>query len=135
MLRAFPDYGKAPDGYLLSISELLASYSESVRRKLCDLKTGIPSKTSYLPTVEQITKLADAFIEQEERLERYRSSPRRPAMAEARQRYTPFPKLWDEFGHDFLVGRTFEVLCEASKRLAMKGSAAAQEYLEGQVQA
>ena len=134
MLRAFPDYGKAPDGYLLSISELLAGYSENIRRKLCDLKTGIPSKTSYLPTVEQITKLADVFIEQEERLERYRSAPRRPVRVEPPQRYTPFPKLWDEFGHDFLVGRTFEVLSEASRRLAMKGSAAAQEYLEGQVQ-
>ena len=135
MLRAFPDYGKAPDGYLLSISELLASYSESIRRRLCDLKTGIPSKTSYLPTVEQITKLADTFIDQEERAERYRSSPRRPVLVEPPQRYTPFPKLWDEFGHDFLVGRTFEVLCEASKRLAMKGAAAAQEYLECHKQA
>lgn len=135
MLRAFPDYGKAPDGYLLSISELLASYSESIRRKLCDLKTGIPSKTSYLPTIKQITDLADVFIEQEERLEKIRSSPRREVLREAPTRFMPFPKLWDEFGHDFLEGRTFEVLSEASKRLAMRGADESRKYLEGCIRA
>lgn len=135
MLRAFPDYGKAPDGYLLSVSELLSGYSESVLRRLCDLRTGIPSKTSFLPTVEQITKLAETFLEQEERAERYRNSPRRAVLEEPRQRIMPFPKLWEEFGHDFLIGRTFDVLCEASKRLATKGAGAAQEYLECRKQA
>lgn len=131
-MRAFPDYGKAPDGYLLSVSELLSGYSENVRRRLCDLRTGIPSRTSYLPTIEQITKLANVYVDEELVARKYAAikANTHPQLPGARTRPIPFPRLWDEFGDDYLRGRTFEVLFEASRRLATRGASEAREYLD-----
>lgn len=101
-----------------------------------DLRTGLASKCKFPPTVQEVMEEGNRLAaindtgRRYERLQQYRT----PRISGSRQRAMPFPKLWEEFGHDFLIGRTFEVLSEASKRLAMRGSAAAQEYLEGQKQ-
>lgn len=132
ILSSYPDYGKAPAEYLLSMTELLASYPENIIARLADLRTGIASRTSYLPTVHDVTKLANEFLDAD--LQR-RKAPRREAEpSPARSPYMPFPKLWEALASEkyLLEGRTFDCLFEASRRLAMQGKQEAIDYLTTQ---
>ena len=76
-MRCFPDYGKAPDGYLLSLAKLLSEYDDDMLAQMVDLKTGVPSQCRFLPTIADITAFAkkiedvrDAKRERDRELER-----------------------------------------------------------------
>lgn len=56
MMKAYPDYGKSPADYLLAVTELLAGYPQEVRERLADLRTGIPSRCKFVPTVADIVE-------------------------------------------------------------------------------
>lgn len=62
LLISYPDYGKAPKPYLLSIAEILSQLSDDVVKAALDLKTGVRSKCAYLPTVADIVKFAEEYI-------------------------------------------------------------------------
>lgn len=62
LLTSYPDYGKAHESYLLTITELLASLSDDVIAAVLDLKTGVRARCSFLPTVADIVKCADEYI-------------------------------------------------------------------------
>jgi hypothetical protein len=73
LLSSYPDYGKAPKPYLLSIAEILGQLSEDVVVAVLDLKTGVRARCSYLPTVADIVKCAEEYIVHRDR---FRSAPR-----------------------------------------------------------
>lgn len=50
ILGSFPDYGKAPPEYLLSITEYLAYLPAEDQEALAHPVSGIASKTKFLPT-------------------------------------------------------------------------------------
>lgn len=58
-MAVFPDYGKAAPEYLLTVTELLASYPVEVQRAVCDPKTGIVAGREFLPPGPVIVKFAD----------------------------------------------------------------------------
>ncbi len=59
LLSSYPDYGKAPKPYLVSITEILATLDPDVQMALADIKTGIRARCSFLPTIADIAKFAD----------------------------------------------------------------------------
>ncbi len=59
VLGAFPDYAKTTPEYTLAIVRVIASYPPWVQSKLADLRTGIPAKCKFLPTVADIVEMAD----------------------------------------------------------------------------
>lgn len=61
-MSAFPDYGKAPPEYLLTMTELIAGYSEDVQRHICDPRAGIASRESYLPSVKKVIDFAAEIL-------------------------------------------------------------------------
>lgn len=124
---AYPDYGKAPPEYIVSLTELLASYPETVIWKLADLRSGVASRTTWLPTIADVTKLADQYLEAARQRQAY--GQRREVEPEVKTQFDPFPKLTAEFGHEALKGKTFDRLFEASRRLATQGVAASADYL------
>lgn len=61
MLKVYPDYSKSPPDYLAAIVSILSTYPRHTQNRLADLKTGIPGKCTYLPTVADIVKLAESY--------------------------------------------------------------------------
>jgi len=59
ILSAYPDYGKAPREYLLSVTEFIAYQIPEVQEALAHPLTGLASKCKYLPTIADIKQ----FIE------------------------------------------------------------------------
>lgn len=59
ILSGYPDYGKAPSEYLLSITEVIAYQIPEVQEALAHPLTGIATRCKYLPTVADIKQ----FIE------------------------------------------------------------------------
>lgn len=70
ILSAYPDYGKAPDGYLLSVTEFIAYQIPEVQEALAHPLTGIATKCKFLPTIADLKQ----FIE--ERAKRLYDPPR-----------------------------------------------------------
>lgn len=54
ILSNYPDYGKAPPEYLLTLSETLASLTTSEMVWLCDANDGLATVCKYLPTTADI---------------------------------------------------------------------------------
>jgi len=65
-MSAFPDYGKAPPEYLLTITELIAGYADAVQKHICDTRSGIPSRENFLPSAKKIMDFADEVIRHQE---------------------------------------------------------------------
>lgn len=59
ILGAYPDYGKAPDGYLLAVTEFIAHLSAEDREALAHPVTGIVSKSEFLPSIAKIKQFVD----------------------------------------------------------------------------
>lgn len=72
-MAIYPDYSKAPSTYVLAITEILSTYDEDVLKAICDLKTGIPSRCQFLPTVADITKFVEENVV---RQNQFRPAPR-----------------------------------------------------------
>jgi hypothetical protein len=62
LLSSYPDYGKAPKGYLIAIAEILAELSEEALAAVMDSKNGVRARHSFLPTVADIVKVAEEYI-------------------------------------------------------------------------
>jgi len=129
IFACYPDYAKAPAEYLATVTELLAGYPDWLLLRLADTRNGIASRSSWLPTVADITKLADQWLDEEAK-RRALPKERRAVLVEPRKRAEPFPKLWEALGHEKLAGRNFEELSEAAKRLAVNGRHEAELYLD-----
>ena len=54
ILSNYPDYGKAPPEYLLTLSETLAGLTTSEMVWLCDANDGLATVCKYLPTTADI---------------------------------------------------------------------------------
>lgn len=105
-------------------------------------KTGITSKTAFLPTNADIQAL---LREEEERKAKFKptnSGYQRFASVVTERDVTrdtapfrPFPKLWEAFSEEpwLMKGHTFERLWEASRSLAMFGKEAARDVLAKKV--
>lgn len=61
-MAVFPDYGKAPSEYLLTVTELLAAYPVEVQRRVCDPRTGVVAGREFLPPGPVIVKFADEVM-------------------------------------------------------------------------
>jgi hypothetical protein len=72
ILQRYPDYGKSPPEYIAAVVEIIASYSPWVQSRLADLRTGIPARCEFLPTVAAIVKLAEPLAAQEAEAEERR---------------------------------------------------------------
>lgn len=61
ILKCYPDYGKAPDSYIVALSEALASYPRETIARLAHRVHGIPGKCKFLPTVADVIEQGDAI--------------------------------------------------------------------------
>ena len=76
ILSGYPDYGKAPPEYVVTVTELLATYPESIIWKVADLRTGIASRTEkWLPMSPTSPRLADQYFDQATATQTARPAP------------------------------------------------------------
>lgn len=139
MLSAFPDYGKSPPEYLLTITELMASYPEHIQLQIGNVKTGLPSKESFLPPAQKITDMAKALMDEEALFIKYAGVRKRfdfKALESGLPRakyHCPFPKLEAalaaEGETDLLINKNFDELWFASRTHATEGLENAKEML------
>jgi len=120
ILFCFPDYGKAPDEYLGNLTALLAEYPDDVQEALADRKTGVASKTQYLPTVAVIVEMAEQLMAAKAKAARFERIKSRAVVSLPRSAYVPFPALAVAFSDEpeLLQGKRFEQLYDASLALA-----------------
>ena len=131
ILKRYPEYGKAPVEYLAAIAEFVASCDYRTQRRLEDNITGISARHKFLPTVADFAEFVAQINPPPTRFDRSEYQ----VLAEPRQPYRPYPKLWEAFADEphLLKMRdtlTFDRLTEASKRLATQGREAARAVLE-----
>lgn len=144
MLSAFPDYGKSPPEYLLTMTELVGSYPEHIQKKICDVKTGVASKENYLPSAKNITDMAEKLLSEEAKFASYAALRKshvsindRAATidynSQKKPYHCPFPKLEAAMAETMetklLIGRNFDETFWASRILATEGKMAARDLL------
>jgi hypothetical protein len=136
MLSAFPDYGKSPPEYLLTMTELVASYPEHIQRQVCDVKTGVASKEDFLPNSKKVTDFAERLLADEAKFAAYGEVRKRFTINErsvGRSYHCPFRNLEmalaETMETDLLVGRNFDEMFAASRALATEGKQAARDML------
>lgn len=142
ILTSYPDYGKAPPEYAVNLAEYLSFLTQDEIATVMHPKTGITSKTAFLPTNADIQAL---LREDEERKARFRPTnsgyqrfasvvTEKDAVKDTAP-FRPFPKLWAAFYEEpwLTKGKTFEELWEASRSLAMFGKEAARDVLARKV--
>lgn len=142
ILGSYPDYGKAPPEYVVNLAEYLSFLTPDELGVVMHPKTGITSRTSYLPTNAEIQALLREHEEKQRQFKPSNSGYQRFASVvteqDARPDKTPFrpyPKLWEAFADEpwLLKSHTFETLTEASRSLAMFGKEAARDVLARRV--
>lgn len=69
LIAVYPDYSKAPPTYILAITELFTSLDEEVLKAMVNLRTGIPSKCQFLPSIAELNEFANN-MERERELRR-----------------------------------------------------------------
>lgn len=141
-MSAFPDYLKSPPEYLLTMTELMASYPEHIQRAICDVKTGLASKEEFLPSSKKVTDFADRLQADEAKYEHYGAikkgfSFKALESGVVRAKYhCPFPKLEAalaaEGETDLLINKNFDELWFASRTHATEGLHNAKEMLRNQ---
>lgn len=75
MLETYPDYGKAPAPYLITVTETLAALPEDIVAAMLDLTTGIRSKCAFLPTVADLCNFAVEYRQKREQFKPIRRAP------------------------------------------------------------
>lgn len=83
MLGVYPDYGKAPASYLLAVTEFMAGLSPEEQSQITDLKTGIPARCKFLPTIADMAEILNE---------------RRSALEQFRPAHTVYRKLGPDHG-------------------------------------
>lgn len=56
-MSSYPDYGKAPPEYLLTVTEFIAGLAPDERHLLVDKRLGIAAKCRFLPSVGDMAEL------------------------------------------------------------------------------
>jgi hypothetical protein len=137
MLSAYPDYGKAPPEYLLSMIELFVEYPSHIQMRLGNHRSGVPSLSPYLPTAKDVIDMGDEMLKSlstATRYERLRSEA--PLQIQGPPpAYVPFPKLCEAFSDEkgLLKAKRFDQLFDASRALATTGKEKAREILMEQL--
>ena len=138
ILTSYPDYGKAPPEYAVNLAECLSFLTEEEIGVVMHPKTGITSKTAFLPTNADIQALLREHEEQQAKFktsnsgyQRFESVVTPSDGVRDTAPFRPFPKLWAAFYDEpwLMKGHTFERLSEASRSLAMFGKEAARDVL------
>lgn len=62
IFACYPDYGKAPPEYAVNVIDVISTFPEWVMVDLCNLRTGIPAKCKFLPTVADIVRMGEDLI-------------------------------------------------------------------------
>lgn len=57
ILTSYPDYGKAPPEYGVNLTEFMSHLSEAEVAAVMDPKSGITTRTTFLPTIAEIQQL------------------------------------------------------------------------------
>lgn len=142
ILTSYPDYGKAPPEYAINLAEYLSFLTEDEIGVVMHPKTGITSKTAFLPTNADIQALLREHEERQAKFrptnsgyQRFESVVTEKDAVRDTAPFRPFPKLWAAFYDEpwLMKGQTFERLCEASRSLAMFGKESARDVLAKRV--
>lgn len=138
VLQSYPDYGKATDGYIAGIIEAFAQFDDGIQLQLAHISLGLRARHSYLPTIEDVMKLAAELLAERSRKAEFakrfsgRVVDRNPG--EPRKPFMPFPRLWTAIGpqaDDVLSGVDFEVIADLAKTQALNGDEAMRQKLTG----
>jgi hypothetical protein len=138
-MQRYPDYRSAPPEYLVSLTDLLKTYPEWALIRLCDIRTGVTTKTKFLPTPKDVIDFVEPLLEQERKMARFQAIKQRvtaPALGGPTDKPRPFPKLWEAFADDPAMiaklesGLSFETLFSASRKLATEGEWIARAWLD-----
>lgn len=142
ILTSYPDYGKAPPEYGVNLAEYLSYLTEDEIAVVMHPKTGITSKTTFLPTNAEIQALLREHEEKQRQFkptnsgyQRFESVVTPSDGVKDTTPFRPFPKLWAAFSEEpwLMKGHTFEFLWEASRSLGMLGKDAARDVLARRV--
>lgn len=142
ILTSYPDYGKAPPEYGVNLAEYLSYLTEEEIAAVMHPKTGITSKTTFLPTNAEIQALLREREEQAAKFkptnsgyQRFESVVTEKDTVKDTAPFRPFPKLWAAFYEEpwLMKGQTFERLWDASRSLAMFGKDSARDVLARKV--
>jgi len=118
-----------------AIVSLLAEYPAHIQEKICDLRYGVPSKTSFLPTPKDITDIGEFLVKDERESIAYaKRFSGRVSIHTPSKPYRPFPQLWAHFGDEVMdgivhKGADFETLDAACRALIVEGQYVAMSRL------
>ena len=124
------------------MAEYLSYLTDDEMSVVMHPKTGITSKTTFLPTNADIQALLREHQEQQAKYrpttsgyQRFSSVVTERDASPDKTPFQPYPKLWKEFSDEpwLLKGHTFETLSEASRSFAMFGKEAARDVLQRRV--
>jgi hypothetical protein len=129
MLSAYPDHGKTPADYLLTLVEILSHYAPDMQAQICDPVRGLPSKSKFLPTAAEIAEFVSQRRGMGPSTQYEQGRIAKPMTGDFE--FIPFPKLWEAFADKkhLLKAKSFDVVFEASRQLAMHGKDAAEKVL------
>lgn len=142
ILTSYPDYGKAPPEYGVNLAEYLSFLTNDEIAVVMHPKTGITSKTPYLPTNAEIQALLREHEERQAKFkptnsgyQRFESVVTKDDLTPKTRTFQPYPKLWAAFKEEpwLLKGHTFETLTEASRSLTLLGLESARDVLARRV--
>ena len=132
MLMSYPDYGKSTEHYQAGIVGVFAEYPEDVQQRLAHPINGIRGRCGYLPTIADVVKMADEFMDHDAKHREYdrRFGGHRIVEPVKHIEFNPFPKLTAAFEDEpKLLETGFEALFDASRALAVSGREAARRVL------
>jgi len=134
MLMSYPDYGKSTEHYQAGIVGVFAEYPENIQQRLAHPIQGIRGRCAFLPTIADVVKMAEEFMEAAGRQRDFdqRYGGRRVVEPLNHAKFNPYPKLTEAFADDpeILRDREFDDLTAASKALAVHGKAEAKRLLD-----
>lgn len=138
ILNSYPDYAKATPSFTGAVIEAIAQYPAYVQHALAHPTRGVQGKSTFLPTVADIVKLADELTAKAAGEAAFNAKFSNPFVVAERQTkvFRPFPRLWEALGEGFMddfIQRwsvSFDLLDEAARRLPYYGKAESLKHLE-----
>lgn len=136
VLGSYPDYAKSTPGYTAAIIEAFAEFDSEVQAHLANISTGVRSRYSYLPTVENVMTVAREFVAERARVADLKTrftGEFRPYVYSGTARFIPFKKLAEAVGEaydDLTKGFDFDALSKAYGLLHFQGREACMKFLK-----
>ena len=118
ILRCFPDYGKAGPHYVIGIVELVEQYPPHIQDAFADLRTGIPSRCKFLPTIADFVTMAGEILSSEDKANSERARLDDLAARVQARRSLPLPPVGKPPIRYFAPGGVEMTETEADERLA-----------------